>query len=399
MAVLSAFYHDTRRPLVDNTFPVKLRVTYCGKQKYYHTGTNLSEQAYIQVFGKNPKGKFFEIRFGLDARMAALRTHIQSLSHFSFDRLERLIGNGPRSVEDIYPFFDEMSKMCEERGSQKTSEVYLTAKKSLQEYRPKAGFYDVTGDWLRGYQAWMLKRGKSPTTIGIYLRHLRAVMNKAIADGVMKDASEYPFKKERYKIPISRNIKKALSKDEVKQIAAFSDFHSLTEKRCRDMWLFSYLSNGINPNDICRLSWDKIDGEVIRFHRQKTVRTSVQALPITAYLREESLHIINTWGNPDARYIFDVINDSMSEKQKLAAITQFVKTINKYIRRIADRLGIEKPVTTYTARYTFSQVMKNSGQSVEYIGEALGHSSILTTRAYLDSFKDDLVKSASVNLL
>jgi site-specific recombinase XerD len=59
---------------------------------------------------------------------------------------------------------------------------------------------------------------------------------------------------------------------------------------------------------------------------------------------------------------------------------------------IAKKLGILKPCTTYSARHSFSTIMKRSGANVQYISEALGHSSINTTKAYLDSFEDDTKK-------
>ena len=68
------------------------------------------------------------------------------------------------------------------------------------------------------------------------------------------------------------------------------------------------------------------------------------------------------------------------------------------MKRIGVQLGISKPVTTYTARHSFSTVLKRSGVSIEYISESLGHSSLQTTENYLDSFEDD-VKRKYADLL
>ncbi|MBL0051720.1 MAG: tyrosine-type recombinase/integrase [Bacteroidetes bacterium] len=45
---------------------------------------------------------------------------------------------------------------------------------------------------------------------------------------------------------------------------------------------------------------------------------------------------------------------------------------------------------TYAARHTFSTILKRKGVSTEFIKESLGHSSIVTTENYLDSFTDDV---------
>jgi integrase len=45
-------------------------------------------------------------------------------------------------------------------------------------------------------------------------------------------------------------------------------------------------------------------------------------------------------------------------------------------------LGIEKKVSTYVARHTFSTIMKRSGVSTEFIQESLGHTSMKTTESW-----------------
>jgi len=69
------------------------------------------------------------------------------------------------------------------------------------------------------------------------------------------------------------------------------------------------------------------------------------------------------------------------------------------MKQITAVLGIKKHVTTYTARHSFSTVLKRSGASIEYISESLGHKNISTTAYYLDSFEDDEKKKWSEKLL
>jgi integrase len=399
MLVTSNICLDRRRVLKDGRYPVKLRVTFLQKQKYYPTGINLTETEFRMVMAKNPRGRIYDYRTRLDQKLISLREHIEKMHQFSFTQLDRLMKGASKSALNIIPFFDEVIMTCEEAGRVRTASLYDLAKKSFQQFRSVIGFYDITPEWLKDYENWMHSRGLSPTTVGIYLRNLRAIYNKAIAEGIVLDTSLYPFRKNLYKIPTGRNIKKALTKEDVLKIAHFSDFKSIAEKKYRDMWLFSYLCNGMNPNDICRLRWRDIDGDLIRFYRHKTKNTSVDNLPITVYLRNESKEIIQKWGNPGASFLFGIINESMTEKEKVVAIMQYCKMVNKYIKRIAVRIGIKKKITNYTARHTFSQVMKNSGQSIEYISESLGHTTILTTRSYLSSFKDEIVENASRHLL
>jgi site-specific recombinase XerD len=50
-------------------------------------------------------------------------------------------------------------------------------------------------------------------------------------------------------------------------------------------------------------------------------------------------------------------------------------------------VGIKEKVSSYVARHSFSTIAKNSGTSIEFISEALGHSSVTVTKRYLKSFE------------
>lgn len=63
----------------------------------------------------------------------------------------------------------------------------------------------------------MIEKGRSISTVGIYLRTLRTIFNNAIAQGVVRPEL-YPFARREYVIPTDRNMKRALSIDQIRQI-------------------------------------------------------------------------------------------------------------------------------------------------------------------------------------
>ena len=79
----------------------------------------------------------------------------------------------------------------------------------------------------------------------------------------------------------------------------------------------------------------------------------------------------------------------MNEYEKAKVKHQFIKTINKYMKRIGIEIGYDKPLTTYSARHSYATILKRSGAPLSFISEALGHKSLLTTESYLDSFEDE----------
>ena len=126
---------------------------------------------------------------------------------------------------------------------------------------------------MNEYESWLLNQNISKTTVGIYLRPLRALFNEAIEDGIIKREKCYPFGRRKYRIPASKNIKKALDLTDIKKIYYYEcDPETASEQRARDFWLFSYFANVMNPKDIACLKYKNINDCYIVFDRSKTER-------------------------------------------------------------------------------------------------------------------------------
>jgi len=118
----------------------------------------------------------------------------------------------------------------------------------------------------------MLEKKKSISTVGIYTRSLRTIFNKAISDGIIPN-DLYPFGRHKYQTPTALNVKKALSLEDIKKIYDYKAPPGTMKEQARDMWLFSYIANGINPKDIAWLKYSNIKDDKIVLIRQKTIRT------------------------------------------------------------------------------------------------------------------------------
>lgn len=73
----------------------------------------------------------------------------------------------------------------------------------------------------------------------------------------------------------------------------------------------------------------------------------------------------------------------------MKAVSQTVQNVNAAMARLAKKLEIKVPVTTYVARHSFATILKRGGAPIEYISESLGHSNVMTTESYLGSFGSD----------
>jgi integrase/recombinase XerD len=94
-----------------------------------------------------------------------------------------------------------------------------------------------------------------------------------------------------------------------------------------------------------------------------------------------------------------VLSHGLTPIRQYELIELFIQSINDWMKKIRKKVGIEKSVTTYVARHTFSTVMKRSGASTEFIQEALGHTNIKTTENYLDSFEKEVKREFANRLV
>jgi integrase len=230
----------------------------------------------------------------------------------------------------------------------------------------------------------------------MYCRAIRSVINEAKRAGIIKE-NQYPFGNGKYEIPTGTGRKLALTLQQIKSVANYTDGKETTEKY-RDLWFFSYLCNGINFADMLTLRYSNIRNGEICFLRAKTARTSRVKKEVCAVLTPEMEVIIKRWGKKSHRpddYIFGYLTGKETPFKEKDVIKAVTKLCNKRLKKIGAKLGIE-PLSTYTARHSYATVLKRSGANIAYISESLGHNDLKTTENYLASFeKEERVKNAS----
>lgn len=390
MKAKAAIHFDSRRAKNNDKYPIKIRITYLRLRKYYKTGYDVSEKDWIKLNTINPRKELKSVKDKTEELLDRAEAIIEQMEQFSFLEFEKQFLPKPEPRIYLVDQFNAYIEDLKRQGRLGTAESYQSAVTSLTAYRKQVKLTEITPEFLLSYEQWMLNKGNSATTVGIYLRSLRSIINAAIEVGVLK-AEQYPFGRRRYVIPAGQNIKKAITIDDVSKLYYHTAEPYSPIDKARDFWLFSYLANGMNFQDICRLKVQNIQQDHIVFFRTKTRRANKgNPLPITIVLDDDLQRIIHKWGSisggPDD-YLFAIINGLMSEKERRKRIRQFIKTTNKWLGRICKQEGISS-ITTYSARHTFSTILKNSGAPVEFIRDALGHSNMITTRNYLSAYPD-----------
>jgi integrase/recombinase XerD len=439
MAVSIKIILDTRRIKATNTYPVKLRVTHNRKTRDYPTIYDLSSKDFSKLKAPNISPELQRIRDNLRTIEQDALNMLKALDPFNFDKFNRLFITNhssfkskktrafdPLPVEerqelDLTEYYSRFEILKETHQDGYISGVFCayiiqllsenrigTALKyrdsyhSLKKFAGNVRFKDITMNFLRSYEAWMLEKKRSKTTIGMVLRNLRAIFNEADAREIIKKANCYPFGRRKYQIPSSRKIKKALSLEDIGRIYYYKTSCE-NQELAKNLWLFCYFGNGMNPKDLLNLKFKNIHGEYLTFDRAKTILTSrTNPMPVTVYINEDMRNIIATFGNkPDDanNYIFPVLTSGLTSLQAYTTVTKFNRFMNDWTKKIGNNLGIECNLTSIISRHSFSTRLKRSGVSTEFIQESLGHADKRTTENYLDGFDNEIKKANAAKLL
>lgn len=388
-SVLIKIVPDIRRLKNDDSIPLKLRITFKGQRKYYGTGYSVTDDEWKVINSAEAKGKLRKIKNEMSAIETKADKVISNINSFTFKAFEQAFFDKVIKYQTLESAFESYIKKLDFNEQHGTASSYQTAINSLLKFKSNLKFEHITAEFLIAYEDYMLTKGKSSTTVGIYLRSLRTILNMAIEEGVFAK-EDYPFNKRKYSIPSGNNTKKALAKNEVEKLFLYEADPKTNCAMAKDFWILSYLCNGINMMDIAKLRWKDLDKVQISFEREKTKRTNRSCKKRIVALRDSYIDvIISQWGSSDSNpesYIFRILSIDDSPIVKRKKVQQFTKVINKWLKRIGKELSFELKLTTYVARHTFATMVIQGGAPIEFAGQSLGHASILTTQKYFSGF-------------
>jgi integrase/recombinase XerD len=421
-------YHDTRRIKKNNKYPVKLRVyaNQTRKQKFYPIFIapdkdqdndskpisfefSMAEYKSIMLTDK-PRSENRRIRTKLLKYQEKAESVASKINPFTFEKFEKKMELASGEAANVFFHYNQIIERNRKRGRFGNASSYEYSLKSLKGFvkfitgvePEKLNFIEINKDWLNDYEDYMLNElERTRTTIGIFMRALRAVFNRAIED---KDISEdlYPFGKSKYEIPTARKSKKALTQEQIKKLF-LSVPKTPEQEKAKDYWFFSYSCNGMNIKDIALLRFKDLKDDRLEYYRAKTINTNKTDLkPISVYLNGFSQLIIEKYGakerSSDA-LIFPIISKALSKEEQHFKIKNFTRFVNQHLKKLAKAEELPEDISTYWARHTFSTMAIRKGQSMEFVSEALNHSDLKTTQNYMAGFEDDVKKEFANTLM
>ena len=335
-----------------------------------------------------------------------------------YETIELLETRGDYSTQEVAVRFRERrqgqmfcayvyqkSEKLRAEGHFSTAHIYRYAKVSFFNFLGNKDIRidKITSALIKDYEQYLLSMYKSKNTISCYMRALRAAFNRALREKIFtaKKSNENPFSevftgnaKTRKRAiggeSISRLVELELSKEnqEAPKLAFF-----------RDLFLFSFYTQGMSFADMVDLKKDNISNGFIRYERKKTGQM------ITIKLEDCMQEIIDRYEDKNSDFIFPILKDFRKIVQKDLNFGKWKKTgsvltaYNRSLKKLAEMAGIDEHLTSYVPRHSWATMASQSGTPIATISRGMGHESEKTTRIYISGTDYSDVERANKKII
>lgn len=407
------------RPTKNKTYVVYLRVTVGGKRKLIKT---MVEIARPSDFNAKCKGENW-VRGGVrDAKV--LNAQLADILAKAKEKYKELDKEGEvttvalakeMNTEIVSPSFmafaKERAQMIYDNGGWRNWRKYCGLINKLEAFRKKHRMADITVadmtvELLTRFDNFLHKwenerePGKllHPNTIEVQFNILRTLVHRAIEVDIM-EASKDPFLVFKYKGV--KTVKEKLDDSEMERIINLELEDGSLIWHCKNYFLFSYYCAGIRAADLIQLRWGNVTGSG-RLHYQMGKNHKERDL----LLVEQAVEILRHYHREDAKatdYIFPLLSNdaeyagyvTQADKDRMKPelrhkmyqdISSKNALINKYLKKIAEKAEIAKPLSMHISRHSFAHIAQEAGAESSAIKNILGHSNLATTERYMGSF-------------
>lgn len=357
----------------DGTTNIKIRV-YHNKQSQY-----LPTPYYIEPGFMNPDGNISSFYPDADMLNYELGEIIQlhkknflqlgsnRTSRMSCAELKEYLINASEPKSEYIDFVDFCNKIIESTEKEKTASWYQSSILSFKKYwkSEKINVRDITANRLREYKETLEKNGMQPGGINNYMRGIRSLFNKCRRHYNNEDYDiivipNSPFK--RVTIPEYQRKRKNVSIEIIKSIRDTA-CRSEREEIARDMFMIMFYIMGINVKDLFNIGGSR-NGR-IEYNRSKTnTKDNSRMFPLSVKIEPELQLLINKYSN----------DSFLSEiKTRYNSSYNFMKSINKGLKSICEKLNIQK-ITTNWARHSWASIARNKAKIAKAdVDFCLGH--------------------------
>ena len=304
-----------------------------------------------------------------------------------------------RTSFDLFEYAERYIEDLRKNQKHATYKKYKSVVKKLRLYIGKdtLPIKSISLDFIKKYEDYLMKHiGNNRNTTTVNLKALAKLVGDIYRNYDMDETSN-PFRKIKFK---REHTERAyLEIDEIHKIQDFKLRLQSPLYDARELFLFECYT-GIRISDILTLKWRNIVNGKISIRMRKTEKPLV--VPMNDFVKSvlnKRRAIVENNGeqiHPD-KYVFNILKvdvDKVNAQDALNAISSATAIINKQLKRIAEKVGIEKNISTHVGRHSYATALLTSDIPLPVIKEMLGHSDIKVTQLYtkvVDSKRDEVV--------
>ena len=292
-----------------------------------------------------------------------------------------------RTSFDLFEYADKYIEQLYKEGKHATYKKYKSVIKKLRCYTNEKTLpiKSISLEFIKRYEDYLTNDlGNNRNTTTVNLKTLAKLVGDIYRNYDM-DETGNPFRKMKFKR--EQTERTYLGIDEIRKIQNLKIKLQSPLYDARDMFLFECFS-GIRISDILTLKWRNVTNKEITICMRKTEKTLTVPLhdQVKAILEKRRRIIENNGGQilPD-NYVFNVLKvdvDNATAQDSLNAISSATAIINKQLKRIAAKTGIEKNLSTHVGRHSFATMLVTADVNLTVIKELLGHSDVKVTQVY-----------------
>lgn len=365
---------DTRQHRKSGLYPIYIRISNAGKEKYIKTGCKIEPSYWAEnrVKKNHPESAIINAKIYDLISSVTMKAAEDQLAGRTF-RIE-LAGTDKRS----FSFIDFVFNKAIEYEKKKMPVMVSKCQKMVKELKAVFGTLDfdqVDHAAMNKLDIYMTQSGNTPNTKFAKMKFYRQMVESAIKE--KKHIGENPFK--QFKIKQTAVVKESLTSDEIMILENLPLSGSV--ELARDIFLFSFYCKGQRYGDCIMLERKNIKDGRIFFITDK----SGKAVSVKIHPRLQA--ILDKY--PKAKMVFPMLDGPIADPfLRLSKISICNVITNRNLKIVAALAGIDKKITMHMARHTFARQLMKVTDSIHVIKDALAHSNYRTTQVYLRSLDD-----------
>ncbi len=388
---------DKRRSKKDKTYPLVMRIT-------HNSRSTISIALSYYVLENDWDNKFSRIKNSYEGteNVGRLNNYFRKQQAKAIDIVTQLQDSGEilrMTVKQIkerienksskftfYKYTDKVIEEFKEANRVSYASSMTDMLRAVKRFKRGADikFEQIDYTFLKGFETFHLSKGNSINSLGVYMRNLRAIYNRAIKEGNVK-REFYPF--DNYSIKREKTKKRAVRKEVIQKIETVELPYGQRVWHAKNYFLFSFYGMGMNFIDMAFLKISNITNSRLEYKRNKTKK--IYNMLITERMWEILDQYIDDKEDDD--YIFPIIKKTGNPTQLYREMEDKRRIYNKKLKEIAKLCKIEENLTSYVSRHSWATIGKRAGVPIAVISEGLGHSNLEITEVYLDCFDKEVL--------